>query len=762
MFNILKSDKIFPEKIDIYITSRNNLIVKLKLLRKIYFKKGWEILSLKNKIAFLPIDEKNIEEKPPLLEECLLDDSVFNREIFKWRENVENQNQFIHSLFSSLQYKILGLEISYKFKPANNLGLNFKRDFLKREPILSTSDYQIFEGIKFIPSMVLKDSDYFISFIVLRVIRTKGSIRGSPRDLQKISQLSTSDYFKKLSALLKELIGERIECVIGNISFVINNQFETLKLKNLKELNILKSISSNKANEYYEDFMYIDEFEESFDNEEEDEELGILENEIINYILPLIPSKIEYGVLKEPALWVGGNQKVSNSPTLYLLNQYGPYFIPDRRIVIIPLYPDDQPQIKDKISRVASYITSGSGSGRYDFPGLIKGFNLKINLVNPIAISLKLSKIEFERKLNEVLRELEQQIPNLAITFKLNSSVIPFFLIGFEENVKNEWGKFTPIYQYFKENLTGLGYPNQVIKKFNQFFGNYKSFPLWSSSSAIFSKIGGIPWQIEANCAKNGSPIDAIIGYRFARRIADDNHQFILGIATVFSGNGKYLGFKTKSIPIEEIGEKYGFILKSHGFSRRYEGLKIPSNEVKSLFSDAEAIIDRRNYHQEKPGAVVVHRLGSVSSEEADAFLECFKLSKYSAGALVSISEHPIRWCFDGHAVNRGTWINLNSNSGILFPQGLTDYYQGNYQKPYIPKSIPRAFKIRILRDNGVYKKPHDAGYDVMALSRMNWRHTTFIPSNYPISLQYALIIAGYLKNGIKAMGDLNETPWFL
>ena len=173
-------------------------------------------------------------------------------------------------------------------------------------------------------------------------------------------------------------------------------------------------------------------------------------------------------------------------------------------------------------------------------------------------------------------------------------------------------------------------YTNLVIKSFNQFFGNYKSYPLWSSSSAIFSKIGGIPWQIEASCTKNGSPIDAIIGYRFARRIAEDNNKFILGIATVFSGNGKYLGFKTKSIPFEDIGEKYGFILKSHGYSRKYEGLKIPAEDVKDLFSDAEAIVNRSNYHQEEPGAVVVHRLGSISSEEADAFLECFKSSKYS------------------------------------------------------------------------------------------------------------------------------------
>ncbi len=274
--------------------------------------------------------------------------------------------------------------------------------------------------------------------------------------------------------------------------------------------------------------------------------------------------------------------------------------------------------------------------------------------------------------------------------------------------------------------------------------------------------MGGIPWQIEANYAKNGTSIDAVIGFRFARQRDSEKNQFVLGIATIFSGNGKYLGFKTKFIPIDNIGENYKFILKSHGFTRMYEGLKIPSEDIKDLFSDAEKLIDKTGFHQKNPGAVVVHRLGSVSSEEADAFLECFNTSKYSAGALISISEHPLKWKFNEEAVNRGTWMNLNEKSGLLYPQGLASYYQGSYSKLFNPKSIPKAFKITIMRDNGVYSKPYDAGYDIMALSRMNWRHTTFIPSNYPITLQYALIIAQYSKNNIIPMGDLNETPWFL
>ncbi|MHA1844114.1 MAG: hypothetical protein ACTSWE_07610 [Promethearchaeota archaeon] len=703
-----------------------------------------------------------MNKTPPILEESLDGDSIFNEEVFNWKEGEESQNQFIHALFSSLNYSILKSNKDRKFVNAGELKLSFKRDFLKVEPIFSNKFYNVFEGVQFIPSLIKKGERLTISFICNRIIRIKGNVKGSPRELQQLSQLNTSSYFNKLSSLLTELIGNTITIIFGNLTIFIKNKLELFKLKPLKDLDRIKKTKEKEIQEYTDDFIFPEELEEEINEKIEEEDSKIIDNELIEYILPIIPSKIEYGVLDEPFLWVGGGKKVRDNTPLYLLNQYGPFQTPGSTLVFIPLYLDNQPNIKDKILKVANYIIFGTGSGLYDFPGLLNRFNLKINLRNPKAIPLNLSDLDFERKITDILEEERNDVPNLPLTFNLRNKINPFFLIGFEENTQKEWGKFTPYYQYIKENLTKLGYPNQVITKFGQFFSDYKSFPLWSTSSAIFSKVGGIPWQIEANYAKDGIPIDAIIGFRFARQRDHNKNLFVLGIATVFSGNGKYLGFKTKSIPIDTIGENYKFILKSHGFTRMYEGLKIPSEDIKDLFSDAKKLIDKTGYHQKNPGAVVVHRLGSVSSEEADAFLDCFNSSKYSAGALISISEHPLKWNINGKIVNRGTWINLNEKSGLLFPQGCASYYQGRINKLYTPKSIPKAFKITIMRDNGVYAKPHDAGYDIMALSRMNWRHATFIPSNYPITLQYALIIAQFYKNNIIPKGDLSETPWFL
>ncbi|MHA1284931.1 MAG: hypothetical protein ACTSQP_20705, partial [Promethearchaeota archaeon] len=561
---------------------------------------------------------------------------------------------------------------------------------------------------------------------------------------------------------LKKLIGNRITLIIGNLKITLENNLESLKLKPFKILEGIKESNGFSIKEYSEDYVFPEEYEEEIYEEVEEEDFKDINNELIEYIFPIIPFKIEYGILDEPYLWVGGKNKIPNNTPLYLLNQFGPYQPPKFNIIFIPLYPEDQQEIKGKIVRIAKDLIFGTETGNYNFPGLLRGFKLRIDLRNPRSIPLNLSKSEFEKKIVEILSEEGRNIPNLPKKFNLRNKINPFFLIGFEESIQREWGKFSPLYQYFKENLISLGYPNQIITNFNKFFGNYKIYPLWSTASAIFSKLGGIPWQIDTNYTKNNIPIDAIIGFRFARQKKNPGKQFILGIATVFTGNGKYLGFKTTSIPFDNIEEKYKFILKSHGFNRMYEGLKIPSKDIKNLFFEVEKLINKIGFHQENPGAIVVHRLGSISSEEADSFLEFFNISEYNAGALVSISEHPLKWNCNGKPVNRGTWINLDKKSGLLFPQGLAYYYQGEYKKEYSPRSIPKAFKITIMRDNGVYSKPYDAGHDILALSRMNWRHTTYIPSNYPITLQYALIIAQYYKNNIISSGDLNETPWFL
>ena len=219
MFNILKANKPLPEKIRIYTVSRDNLNTKLRILRKKYFKLGWNVLTQKEKIGFLAIDKSQAKSLPPHLEDCWNDECIFNDEFFIWNDSIENQNQFVHSLFTTLNYTLLNMLNNDKFTIATKEGLKFRRDFLKKEPILETSSYKAYVGLQFLPSLVKIKNNFFPSFIVRRVIRIKGKIWGSPLQVQNLSKLDTKRYFEELNSLLKELLGDGIECSLSSYFF---------------------------------------------------------------------------------------------------------------------------------------------------------------------------------------------------------------------------------------------------------------------------------------------------------------------------------------------------------------------------------------------------------------------------------------------------------------------------------------------------------------------------------------------------------------
>lgn len=763
MFNVISSDDSLPSSLEIHTIERKNLEIRLRDLRKTYFELGWNIVIVKDKIGFLAIDIENKETEPPLLEECWKEESVTTKEKFLLLESLENKNQLSHSLFTTLQYNTSKNLDEKRFVIAKELNLHFKKDFLIKRPILNTKSYKVYEGLQFIPSLKEGNNKLSPLFIVKRVIRVKGKIKGSPRKLQDLAKISTGDYFKRLNFLLKEFIGNDIECVLGNYVFKIKGNTEEFSTKFFEISDDEIDIAGEEDEIYEEDDLYLEEIEEEYKEEDEIESEAILEEEVIKYVFPIIPRHIEYSKIKDPPLWIGRNEKKSNTTTMYLLNQFGPLESPHYKIVFIPLYPDNQKNIKVKLEKVCNLIINGSSTGTFDFSGLKRRFGLNVSMANSKSFPINLNHEKFKREISTILSDIRGVFPNLPLSFSINSEIVPIFMIGFTENVFKEWGKYTPLYQYFKENLARLGFPSQIITKFDKFLvGKWSSFPLWSLATSIFAKIGGIPWHVDEGLTRNKEVIDAIIGYRFARSYSKDENEYILGIATIFTGNGRYLGFKVGNIEIDQLFDKYNFFFRSHGYTRRYEGLKIPAEDVKNLFNDAIIYIEDIKLFQEEPGGVVVHRLGSISNEEADSFLECFQLSKFSAGALVAMSEFPLKWKFNNKTVDRGTWINLDETSGLIFPQGSIKYSTGYNIKNYFPASIPKSYKISILRDTGVYDKVYEAGDDIMALSRMNWRHTTYIPSNYPISLEYSLIIAQNLKNNIIPSGDLVKLPWFL
>ena len=158
---------------------------------------------------------------------------------------------------------------------------------------------------------------------------------------------------------------------------------------------------------------------------------------------------------------------------------------------------------------------------------------------------------------------------------------------------------------------------------------------------------------------------------------------------------------------------------------------------------------------------MVIHRLGNVPGDERDEFERSFLESSLNL-ALISVTDFPLYLFPDTGSIERGRFIKIDNSTGLLYTQGASQYSNGSTKKQYLPKSCPSALKIKISCDTGVYASISDAAKDIFSLTRMNWRHTAFFPSTYPVSLQYAMLVTQNLKNRIRPAGDYKDVCWFL
>ena len=311
MFNVISSKEPLPSSIEIFTVERQNLDIRLRELRKTYLNLGWNIVIIKDKIGFMALDEENIVEEPPLLDECWKEECEINKSKFYLFDSIDSQNQLSHSFFATLQYNSLKNLEEDKFVIAKDLNLHFKRDLLLKKPVLDTQYYKVYEGLQFIPSLKKENNDLYPLFIVKRVIRVKGQIKGSPRQLQNLSSLNTEVYFNRLNSLLEEFIGNELECNLGNYVFKIKGYAEEFDTEFFEISEEDLGIISEEVEEYDENDLFLEEIEEEIEEEEELENEDIFEEEMIEYVFPRIPKRIEYAKINSPALWVGRNEKKS-------------------------------------------------------------------------------------------------------------------------------------------------------------------------------------------------------------------------------------------------------------------------------------------------------------------------------------------------------------------------------------------------------------------------------------------------------------------
>lgn len=362
----------------------------------------------------------------------------------------------------------------------------------------------------------------------------------------------------------------------------------------------------------------------------------------------------------------------------------------------------------------------------------------------------RLHSIEYDiKEVDEVTPNSYKKIIEEALAGNKNNPYDIGIIEGSENSKKLDVNS-NPYY-HAKLHLLNLGIPTQAIKDSTFRLDDYHlGYILGPLSLQMYAKLGGIPWLLPS--AKNiDREIVIGIGSTLIRKnlFADAEQSKIIGITTLFSGDGRYL-----------IGRQ----LKDVEYEKYFEEL------LKSLKNSIEVLSKEYAWKKNETVRIVFHIYKPIKNIEANVVKEL--ISSYPdyniTYAFVNIAEkHPflIFNKLNNARINnydipiRGTNLLLDDYNCLLQIRGKNEL-----------KTTKQKFSNPVLLKIHSESTFHDINYiaqQILNFSYMSWR--SFNPTHQPVTIFYSELIAK-LNSKLKQIGfsstiidhHFREKKWFL
>jgi hypothetical protein len=299
-------------------------------------------------------------------------------------------------------------------------------------------------------------------------------------------------------------------------------------------------------------------------------------------------------------------------------------------------------------------------------------------------------------------------------------------------------GQANPYYTT-KAALMSQGVPVQAVM-LETIFDRGIAYSLNNISLAMYAKLGGIPWLLSV---QQRLVHEIVVGIGSAQIGFDrlSERERLVGITTVFSGDGNYLlGNATADAPADE----YGAVL--------LQSLRSTLDELQRRFGwrkgDQLRIIFHQSFkrYRDVEAAAVADLVGELSDFEVEyAFVQ---VSSDHDWKLFDPSSEGARYRSDsvkGVCVpERGQVVPLGPRAALVTltgPNQLKTNLQG-CPSPMLVSIHPRSTFDSL---DYIAKQVHD-------LTFMSWR--TFMPSTQPVSISYPNMV-------VELLGNLRQIPNF-
>ena len=423
------------------------------------------------------------------------------------------------------------------------------------------------------------------------------------------------------------------------------------------------------------------------------------------------------------------------------IDLHGPYdaeSFPDKRVKIAVICPEE---FVGEAGQFVRQLKEGVNSVENNAP-FRKGFVRKyhLNACDVTFHPVKRSATSLEDAYRIASLEALKEKPNLA-------------LVVIREQYRALPDTVNPYYTT-KARLMAQGVPVQVLKIETIRRRNIE-YVLNNISLAMYAKLGGIPWTQAPNADLAHEIIVGIGSARLteSRRGAGER---VIGITTVFSGDGQYLlANNTQEVPAEQYLEALTRSLQETVAELRSRFGWKPKDRVRFIF------------HQS------FKKYKDVEAEAVKAFAA--SLADFDVQyAFVHVSDSHNWMLFEPNApgvkfgkTKKGKMVPQRGQCVVLGPNTALLTLSGPYQVKTSLHGCPHPVLVSIHEDS-TFKSLDYLARQVFNLSFMSWRG--FNPSTLPVSISYSSMIVdllGHLRH-VKNWNPeilataLKERRWFL
>jgi hypothetical protein len=229
----------------------------------------------------------------------------------------------------------------------------------------------------------------------------------------------------------------------------------------------------------------------------------------------------------------------------------------------------------------------------------------------------------------------------------------------------------------------------------------------WWLSLGIYVKSNGTPWKVKTDNTET-----AFVGLGYAVR-QNARNKVVLGSSQIFDGNGNGLRFLLQPIEKPIFYNKNPFMSKEDAF-------RLVTN-IRNTYHKIDPVIGLKK--------LVLHKTTHFTRDEMDGIcnalegidnIELLQIQQFSNWRAIKLRKNQStgKHEFDGFPIDRGTIIQLDEFSFLLWTHGLVQsneltkpYYQGK-------RGIPTPLLIKRFRGTDPIET---VANDILKLTKMNW-----------------------------------------